>query len=533
MKAKRAALYARVSTSQQEQEATIESQVAAVKDWVKQQGYELSEEHCYQDQAVSGARLDRPALDQLRDAAALGKFEVLVCLSSDRLARQFVHQRLLLDELQQLGIEVVFLNQPKMADSPDARLFQGIQGLFAEYERSVITDRLRRGKLYRERQGKLMRAGPYGYRYIDRTQPDGERWEIDPREGAVVQEIFEWYTEEGLSQAAIATRLAQRQIPARCGGNWHPYMIGVLLQQEAYTGTAHSNRTRSLPETIGQPKKSGHGRLKRARVTRRSPEEWIALEVPALVSCEQWQRAQEQRMENQRLAKRNNHRHAYLLRGLLVCGICGHTLVGEFGGGHRYYACRGGGKNRLPGTPPHTCRIAAQPVEERVWQGLITLLREPERIQTAWESLSSEPDPHSQPCQRLEKRLKQLDQQWNRLVDAYQEGWLEKEHLTTRHQAMERERQHLANQLAQAQQVAQQDLQQRELLKNFHSFADRIAASLDQASFETQREILCLLVDHILVQDETLLVQHVLPDLQFVRLSQRTEYDEFYEFSFF
>jgi len=529
MKAKRAALYARVSTSQQEQEATIESQVAAVKAWVGQQGYELSEEQCYQDQAVSGARLDRPALDQLRDAAALSKFEVLVCLSADRLARQFVHQRLLLDELQQLGIEVLFVNQPKMADSPSARLFGEIQGVFAEYERSVITERLRRGKLYRERQGKLMRTGPYGYRYIDRTQPDGERWEIDPREGPVVQQIFEWYTEEGLNLRAISARLAQRQIPARQGGGWHPYRIGVLLKQEAYTGTTHSNRTRSLPETIGQRKKSGHGRLKRARVTQRSPEEWIALEVPALVSHEQWQRAQEQRMENQRLAKRNNHRHAYLLRGLLVCGICGHTLVGEFGGGHRYYTCRGGGKDRLPGTLPHTCRIAAEAVEERIWQGLTTLLREPDRIQTAWESLSSEPDPHTQPCQRLEKRLKLLDQQWNRLLDAYQEGLLEKDHLATRHHAIDLERQRLSDQLLQAQKAAQQDLQQQELLRNFHSFADRIAASLDQAAFETKREIVCLLVDHIAVQDEALLVHHILPDLQFVRLSQRTEWHALHE----
>src|SRR3972149_3764453 len=102
-----AALYARVSTLQQEQEATIESQVAAIERFAHAQGYCLSAELYFLDQAVSGARLARPALDRLRDLAAEGLFATVLCLSPDRLARQYAHQWVLMDELQRAGVKVL------------------------------------------------------------------------------------------------------------------------------------------------------------------------------------------------------------------------------------------------------------------------------------------------------------------------------------------------------------------------------------------------------------------------------------------
>ena len=75
---KLAALYARVSTLQQEQEATIDSQVAAIENYAQAQGYRLAKELYFLDQAVSGAQLDRPALNRLRDQAAEGLFQVVL-----------------------------------------------------------------------------------------------------------------------------------------------------------------------------------------------------------------------------------------------------------------------------------------------------------------------------------------------------------------------------------------------------------------------------------------------------------------------
>ena len=133
-----AALYARVSTTQQEQEATIESQVAALESYAQQQGYTLAPASYFLDNGVSGAKLVRPALERLRDQAAEGAFAVVLCLSPDRLARQCAHQWVLLDELQRAGVKVIFSNQAPVSDEPQGQLLLEIQGLFAEYERAMI-----------------------------------------------------------------------------------------------------------------------------------------------------------------------------------------------------------------------------------------------------------------------------------------------------------------------------------------------------------------------------------------------------------
>src|SRR5215210_4790460 len=87
-----AAIYARVSTERQERDQTIDSQLAALRTWVQQQGYALLPEHLFTDEGYSGARLDRPGLDRLRDAARDGGFDVVGILSPDRLARKYAYR---------------------------------------------------------------------------------------------------------------------------------------------------------------------------------------------------------------------------------------------------------------------------------------------------------------------------------------------------------------------------------------------------------------------------------------------------------
>ena len=93
------ALYARVSTGRQEREQTITSQLSALRLWVAEQGHEVHPDHIYCDEGWSGARLDRPALDRLRDAAHEGAFAVVAVWSPDRLARKYAYQVLLVEDL--------------------------------------------------------------------------------------------------------------------------------------------------------------------------------------------------------------------------------------------------------------------------------------------------------------------------------------------------------------------------------------------------------------------------------------------------
>ena len=153
------ALYARVSTSQQQHEGTIESQRRTLQHHIQHHGWALLPEHEYMDDGISGARLDRPALDRLRDAARRGEFDAVVILSPDRLARNYAHQWLLIEEFEKMHTPLIFLQNP-FGDSPQGKLLTQMQGMIAEYERAQIAERTRRGRLEKARQGEFMPRRP-------------------------------------------------------------------------------------------------------------------------------------------------------------------------------------------------------------------------------------------------------------------------------------------------------------------------------------------------------------------------------------
>lgn len=102
------AIYARVSSDQQAEAGTINSQIAALLERVEKDGYHLRDELRFIDDGYSGTTLVRPALERLRDGVAMGEVERLYVHSPDRLARKYAYQALLVDEFQRAGIEIVF-----------------------------------------------------------------------------------------------------------------------------------------------------------------------------------------------------------------------------------------------------------------------------------------------------------------------------------------------------------------------------------------------------------------------------------------
>ena len=110
----RVALYARVSTEAQEARGTIGSQLEALRARAAAAGDEVVSE--FLDDGYSGARLDRPGLDALRDAAEAGLVEAVWCLSPDRLARVYAYQVIVLDELQRHDVRVIFADAPALSD---------------------------------------------------------------------------------------------------------------------------------------------------------------------------------------------------------------------------------------------------------------------------------------------------------------------------------------------------------------------------------------------------------------------------------
>src|SRR5437588_5728762 len=135
----RVAIYARVSTLHQANAQTVDQQVERVLAVSAERGWSLSDAHIFRDDGRSGANLNRPGLDRLRDAVRFGQVDRVLITEPDRLARNYVQQTIVLDECERFGCPVEFLDRP-MSDDPHDRLLLQIRGAVAEYERTLIGD---------------------------------------------------------------------------------------------------------------------------------------------------------------------------------------------------------------------------------------------------------------------------------------------------------------------------------------------------------------------------------------------------------
>ena len=152
----RVAFYVRVSTERQQQTQTIEQQVTQLRGYVAaRDGWEVDEAHIFRVDGFSGGKLVRPGLDALRDQAARAAFDLILITAPDRLARNYVHQMVVLEELERRGVRVVFIDRPP-SDDPHDQLVLQIRGAVAEYERTLIADRMRRGRLAKLQAGQLL-----------------------------------------------------------------------------------------------------------------------------------------------------------------------------------------------------------------------------------------------------------------------------------------------------------------------------------------------------------------------------------------
>lgn len=509
------ALYARVSSQRQVEGMTIHSQVAALRHRIEKDGFAPQDELCFLDEGYSGSTLLRPALERLRDLAYSGGVDRLYVHSPDRLARKYLYQMLLLDELTRQGVDVIFLNQDPQHQSAEGDLLLQVQGMIAEYERAKILERTRRGRRFAARQGKISVLGhaPYGYRYLPKHLGDGEaRYEIIPEQARLVQEIFTWVGLEGLSLGDVVQRLAERQIPTATGKlRWDRATIRGLLHQPAYTGVAKYGKTRMIPRSAGgRPKRGDPLTPRQEKVACATPpEEQESIQVPALVNDDLF-RSVAERLEDNRLHQREQkHGAEFLLSGLLVCHQCGSAYCGRrprrHGSEHRYvyYRCLGTDKHRHGGET--ICRnksVNGIALETAVWRDVCGLLQDPARLQRELkrrlERGPNEPVGFSQ----REESISKLKRRMARLLDAYENDWLDKVEFESR---MSRVKELLARAQeisAQRERELQESADLRSIVDQFEAFAEQIASGLEDADLTTQRKLLRLLVKRIDVDEE-------------------------------
>jgi site-specific DNA recombinase len=248
--------------------------------------------------------------------------------------------------------------------------------------------------------------------------------------------------------------------------------------------------------------------------TLRPKEEWIPVRVPAIIDPQTWDLAQEQLKNNRHRASRNNKKHSYLLRSLLVCGCCDRRMTGRWtkkpGG---YYVC----KFRYPKGAPDSCEgriVMANEIEPLVWEYVKELLSDSELLQARYEEGQGDPAVEStqeREKERIERSLKALEREIDRLIDAYQAEVIELWELKERRERIEEQGRMLKERIKEIEQRRTDREQELRLLEGVEEFLASVRAALKEPSFETKQKVLRLVVDRIVVEDSKVIVHHVVP----------------------
>ena len=379
------AIYARVSTQSQAKEGTINSQLDALRKYAQAHDLTITQE-CI-DNGVSGSTLERDGLDELRDLTLAGEVDGVLALSPDRLSRNQFDQMVLMKEFKKQNIKIFFTNQ-QFEDTPAGNLMLQIQGAISEYERKTIRDRMRRGLKHSVKKGQVIAGNtPYGYTLIRKTENTIAHWEINEREAEIVRMVFDLYVSKGMKGTAIANYLNDKGLLPRSGAKWWSTVIYSILKNDSYLGIAYMYKTKKV-KPQKHPKVSKQNLVKKRTQIPTPTEDRIGIPVPQLIDRPTWEAAQELLKKNVYRSRRNNKVNEYLLHGLVVCGECGSMCPGYVSNKKAYYSC-GAKRNKNITTKPHDdVRIVTRqkPFDEKVWQGLTELLRDPENLQTQIDS---------------------------------------------------------------------------------------------------------------------------------------------------
>ena len=516
----RVAFYVRVSTERQQQAQTIEQQVSRLRDYLASQpDWVVQEEQIFRDDGYSGAKLDRPGLDALRTAATQAAFDLVLMTAPDRLARNYVHQMVVLEELERRGVRVQFMDRP-LSNDPHEQLVVQIRGAVAEYERTLIADRMRRGRLVKLQSGRLLpwTRAPYGYRLHPERPRDPALVGVDEDEAAVVQELFASYADGAATLYELAQRLTRRGLPSPTGqGHWNRSSVRGILTNPAYTGLAAGSRSRMVPaRTRHSPLLPvGRGQSQRPR----PPQEWVSVLVPALVPAEQFAQVQQRLRTNQQGAMRNTTQE-YLLRSLVSCGVCRLNCQGrqrsQHGGRYRYYVCRGK-LGAVASSREERCSarfIPAGQLEELVWADLCTVLQQPELVTAAVERAQSGawlPEELQRRQQTLRGVRQSLERQQARLLDAYLAGALELPVFQHKDRELRQRQDDLRGQEREVAAQGQRLVELSAIAQSLIAICARLQVGLERASFAQRRQLVELLIDRVVVTDSAVEIRYVIP----------------------
>lgn len=397
------AIYCRVSTEDQVRHGySLDDQKVSCRNKLISLGFtEYIEE--YADEGYSGEFLERPELDRLRDDLRNNLIKRIAIYDPDRLSRNLTNQLLLADEIEKAGAQIYFVTGDYDC-SPEGKLFFSIRGAISAFEKAKIRERTLRGRKTKAKSGKIViNKKPYGFDWDENKS----LYTINEQEAAIVRLVYDLYLNERMGTVQIVKELTRRGIMKRDGKPFHHQAIYRMLSKELYCGTAYACQVTTTKISQFSTKRD-----------KRPAEEWIPIQIPAIIAKEQWEQARVIAAENSKLASRNSKRN-YLLQGIIRCGECGMGMIASQMSSCKnkpYYRCASKAsphyaakKEKCPNR-----MISVDKVEKAVWDAFLSLVKENASV-SDFVVASDTPD-RSEEISELNKHLKELQKKQIEIV---------------------------------------------------------------------------------------------------------------------
>ena len=425
------AIYARVSTAQQAEKGySLETQVEACKKKAIELGATSIKE--YVDDGYSGAYLERPKLDELRDALSSKLHDVVIIYDIDRLSRDTMHLLLLTEEIEK-NATLVYVNS-EYNKTPEGQLFFEIRGSFAKYERVKIQDRFQRGK-----RGKLRKGLPisdhqvYGYSWRE-DEPKKGNYVINEQEAEIVRKIFDRYINSLGGYREVIDWLEEQGIPSPKGlPRWSDYGFQRILHRQMYTGEYYAY-------TVYNKKVSA----RKFTHTPRDKSEWIPMTCPAIISKETFAKAQAKIKRNTQQKIRET-KHTALLSGILYCASCGRKMRSCKDARHpnyKYYQCNAiAHQDKTCQNHSVKCEIA----DEHAWKEIIKICRD-EKLLKKYTAEYQPPKKDS--TETIKKELQSIEKKRQAIMNWFSSNLITAEESTTKLQALKKQEKILQEKLS-------------------------------------------------------------------------------------
>lgn len=466
-------LYARVSTAEQANSGfSLRQQLERLRDHAETEGLTVLEE--VQDPGQSGASLERPGLDRVRDLVADGGVSVVLAQDRDRFAREPAYLFLLKQEFGERGCRMRALND-QGGDDEEGELMNGMLDQLAKYERAKIAQRTRRGRERKAREGRIVGAQPrprWGFRYND----VGDGYVVDEGEMTLVRRLFELVA-DGLSLRSIKKLLESEGVATpRNAQFWNTNTIRKIVLNDVYRphsfeevvelvgpqvaagldpsksyGVSYYGQRKTSTKQVAEHGPEGRRYRRKQTITYRDRSEWISIPVPDSTIPRELVDVARARIADNRPPSHNAGRTWSLSGGVLICGECGHPMQTDRRRNrkdatifHHYYRCSQRRRNGAEACAQGKS-FAAEKIEEQVWSVVVALTENPwEMVRAADRAVARERarlhgDPDREGAFWLD-RLAALDQQRSRAQEMALRGLLDYDELGTKLSQLEADR---------------------------------------------------------------------------------------------